>query len=181
MPIEGACLPTVANLLPNAPRPYRHGVHEGVDFYNGYSCVTIDRGTPVWAVKAGTVVRADWDYRPLTREELDALLARTASQGYTDAEALDRFRGRQVWIDHGDGLVTRYCHLDGIAPGVQVGALVEAGQLIAYVGNTGTPQEVLDPDTEFHLHLEIRVGDSYLGQGLSYDEMVATLQRAFSP
>ncbi|MCS7276384.1 MAG: M23 family metallopeptidase [Dehalococcoidia bacterium] len=180
MPIEGACLPTSPNLLPNAPRPYRAGVHEGIDFYDGFSCVRIGRGTPVLAAKAGVVVRADHDYRPLTPQELDELLRRSRSQGYTDEQALDRFRGRQVWIDHGGGVVTRYAHLDGVAPDIQMGTRVEAGQVIGYVGNSGTPEEVTAPGTEFHLHFEIRVGDSYLGKGLPYDELMDVLRNAFS-
>jgi murein DD-endopeptidase MepM/ murein hydrolase activator NlpD len=181
MPIEGACLPTAANLLPNAPRSYRAGIHEGIDFYDGLACARIGRGTPVRAAKAGVVVRADHDYRPLTPQELDELLRRSQSQGYTDEQALDRFRGRQVWIDHGGGVVTRYAHLDGVAPDIRVGMGVEAGRVIGYVGNSGTPQEVTAPDSEFHLHFEIRVGDSYLGKGLPYDELMAVLRRAFSP
>jgi len=180
MPIEGACLPELPTLWPGAPRPYRHGVHEGVDFYPGHSCVPIGRGTPVRAAARGVVVRADLDYVPLTAPELKELLARAAAQGYTDAEALDRFRGRQVWIDHGGGVVTRYAHLDAIAPAIRVGAWVEAGEVIGYVGNTGTPEEVAAPDSEFHLHFEIRVGDGYLGQGLPPEEAMALYRRAFS-
>jgi len=178
MPIAGACLPDLPSLWPGAPRPYRHGIHEGVDFYPGHSCVPIGRGTPVRAAAAGVVVRADHDYRPLTAEELSELLSRTAAQGYTDPQALDRFRGRQVWIDHGGGVVTRYAHLDAIAPGIEVGTPVEQGQVIGYVGNTGTPEEVTAPDTEFHLHFEIRVGDVYLGQGLPPAEAIAPYRRA---
>jgi murein DD-endopeptidase MepM/ murein hydrolase activator NlpD len=180
MPIEGACLPELPTLWPGAPRPYRNGVHEGVDFYPGYSCVPIGRGTPVRAAARGVVVRADLDYVPLTATELQELLARAAAQGYTDAEALDRFRGRQVWIDHGGGVTTRYAHLDAIAPAVRVGVWVEAGEVIGYVGNTGTPEEVTAPETEFHLHFEIRVGDGYLGQGLSPQEAMALYRRALS-
>jgi murein DD-endopeptidase MepM/ murein hydrolase activator NlpD len=39
-------------------------------------------------------------------------------QGYTDREALDQFGGRQVWIDHGGGVVTTYNHLGAITPGI---------------------------------------------------------------
>ncbi len=181
MPIEGACLPDLPSLWPGAPRAYRHGLHEGVDFYPGHACVPIGRGTPVRAAAAGVVVRADHHYLPLTREELSELLSRVAAQGYTDPQALDRFRGRQVWIDHGEGVVTRYAHLDAVDLGVQVGAWVERGQVIGYVGNTGTPEEVTAPDTEFHLHFEIRVGEGYLGQGLPPQEAIELYRRALGP
>ncbi|MBI1885364.1 MAG: M23 family metallopeptidase [Chloroflexi bacterium] len=180
-PIEGACIPTSDNLLPNAPRPYRAGVHEGVDFYDGLACASVFKDMPVLAAKAGLVIRADRDYVPLTAEEVDELLTRSQTQGYTDEEALDRFRGRQVWIEHGGGIVTRYAHLDGIAPGIKKNVWVAAGQVIGYVGNSGTPESVTDPNAEVHLHFEIRVADSYLGQGLPIDQVRALLDQAFSP
>jgi murein DD-endopeptidase MepM/ murein hydrolase activator NlpD len=58
---------------------------------------------------------------------------------------------------------------------------VAAEQVIGYVGNSGTPDGVTDPDVDIHLHFEIRVGDTYLGQGLAFDEMVAALEQAFRP
>jgi len=180
-PIEGACIPAEDDLLPNAPREYRFGVHEGVDFYPGRACATIERGMPVLAAKTGIVVRADVDYKDITQEEMDGLLSRSAQEGSTPPEVLDRLRGRQVWIDHGDGVVTRYCHLLSIEPGVAEGMAVEVGQVIARVGNSGTPEGVTDPNMENHLHFEIRVGDSFLGQGLSVAETRRLLEVAFSP
>ena len=180
-PIAGACLPDSDDLIPNAPRPYRYGVHEGIDFYDGAACVAIGEGTPVLAAKDGVIVRADWAFVEMTPEELDQLLTRSQSQGYTDAQALDRFRGRQVWIDHGGGVVTRYAHLGGIAPGVDVGTAVRAGQVVGYVGNSGTPEAVTAPTTEMHLHFEIWVSGSYLGAGLPADQVRALLGQAFSP
>lgn len=180
-PIEGACIPTSDNLIPNAPRPYRAGVHEGIDFYPGLACANIALDTPVLAAKDGQVIRADRDFVEMTPAELQELLDRSQSQGYTDPEALDRFRGRQVWIDHGGGVVTRYAHLDGIAPGIEVGTWVRAGQVVGYVGNSGTPEAVTDPDAglETHLHFEIWVGDSYLGEGLPPDQVRSLLEQAF--
>ena len=180
-PIEGACLPAEDELIPNAPREYRFGVHEGVDFYPGRACATIERGMPVLAAKTGIVVRADVDYKDVTQEEMDELLGRSAQQGFTDAPALDRLRGRQVWLDHGGGVVTRYCHLLSIEPGIVVDVAVAAGQVVGHVGNSGTPEGVSDPNLENHLHFEIRVGDSYLGQGLSPAETRLLWEGAFSP
>ncbi len=179
-PIEGVCLPANENLMPNAPRVYRAGIHEGVDFYPGLSCAAIGEGTPVLAVEAGEVVRADWGFEEMTAEELDELLTRSKTQGYTDAAALDRFRGRQVWIDHGGGIVTRYAHLGEIAPGVGEGMTVPVGQVVGYVGDSGTPEALTEPGTEMHLHFEIRVDESYLGKGLPPAQVRALLERAFS-
>lgn len=161
-PIAGGCLPKGSNLMPNAARNYRKGIHEGVDFYHSDNCTKIDRGTPVMAAKAGTVIRADVGYvRPTAAQNAAALKDPT-----TDA-SIDMFRGRQVWIDHGGGIVTRYCHLDGVARDITKGLAVTAGQLIAYVGETGTPSSYTNPGHEYHLHFDVRVGDSYLGKGMT--------------
>lgn len=165
MPVKGAHVPEWLDLVPGAARNYRSGVHEGVDFgYNSVG-VTVLVGTPVLAAGDGVVVRADLNHRELSRGEMEQLLARSAKQGYTSAADLDMLRGRQVWIDHGQGVVTRYAHLDRIAPGIKAGVSVTRGQLVAYVGRSGIPDE--GAGDEPHLHFEIRVGDTYLGQGLS--------------
>jgi murein DD-endopeptidase MepM/ murein hydrolase activator NlpD len=165
VPVEGACIPTDDNQMPNAPREYRNGVHEGVDFFTGFACVDVETGTPALASKAGRVIRADHIYKPLTDSELDDLLAKVEAQGFTDTATLDRFRGRQVWIDHGDGFVTRYSHLDGIPEDLLVGANVERGDLIGFIGDSGTPEAVTNPGFENHLHFELRIGSSFLGAG----------------
>jgi murein DD-endopeptidase MepM/ murein hydrolase activator NlpD len=179
-PIAGACLPSTDYQMPNAPREYRRGVHEGVDFYTGFACVPVPAGTPALAAKAGRVIRADHDYVGLTQAELADLLTRSQSQGYTDAEALNRFRGRQVWIDHGGGVVTRYCHLSAIPDDIQVGQAVEQGHVVGYVGDSGTPESVTAPGVEAHLHFELRVGSSYLGAGLPPDQVRALYEQVFS-
>ncbi len=165
-PIAGACLPADDRLLPGAPREYRRGVHEGVDFYGSYNCTAIGLDTEVLAAQGGTVVRADWAYQDLTGETLAELMERVEREGSSSPDATDIFRGRQVWIDHGEGIVTRYAHLNRIAQGVVVGAEVAQADLIAYVGESGTPASVTEPGTEVHLHFEVRVGDRYLGQEL---------------
>jgi murein DD-endopeptidase MepM/ murein hydrolase activator NlpD len=164
-PIPGACLPVEDTLMPGAPREYRNGIHEGVDFYDIDNCAIIGLDTEVLAAKPGTVVRADWDYVAITADEIAELEAEALENGSTN-EIEDVFRGRQVWIDHGGGVVTRYAHLNGIADGVEVGKRVNQGELIAYVGDSGTPESVTAPGTEMHLHFELRVGGSYLGAGL---------------
>ncbi len=180
-PIEGACLPESDLLMPGAPRTYRNGIHEGIDMYNVDSCTAISRGTEVLAAKAGTVIRADWDYRELTAETAAQLAEGIERTGDADAETLDILRGRQVWIDHGAGLVTRYAHLGGIADGIVVGESVEQGQAIAYVGESGTLDSIEAPGSELHLHFEIRVGEGYLGEGLGAADVRQLYRQVFSP
>jgi murein DD-endopeptidase MepM/ murein hydrolase activator NlpD len=153
LPIEGAAIPTDPSLLPNAPREFRAGWHEGIDF-------PARAGTPVHAVAAGTVVRVDRDFVDWDRATRDAALYDALQRGYTPAMTLDRIRGRQVWIDHGRGVVSRYAHLSAVAD-LAVGDVVEAGTIVGAVGSSGYPEG--GP----HLHLEIRVGTSYLGDRLA--------------
>lgn len=165
MPVKGAHVPEWLDLVPGAPREYRSGVHEGVDFGFDAVGVTVQAGTPVLAAGDGIVVRADVDYREPSPKEMEEILARSRALGNTTDVDLDKLRGRQVWIDHGEGVKTRYAHLDGLAPGIVPGVRVSRGQLIAYVGSSGIPGEGASPGP--HLHLEIRLGEGYLGQGLS--------------
>jgi len=164
-PIEGGDVPVDLELLPGAPRDYRAGIHEGIDF-------PAPIGTPVLAAASGTVTRVDVSFLDWTREQQDIALYEALQVGYTSAATLDRIRGRQVWIDHGKGLVTRYAHLSAVEPLV-VGQKIDAGALIGQVGSSGYPQG--GP----HLHFEVRVGDDFFGDGLSGDALVRAVSRLF--
>ena len=165
VPIEGADVPDDPALMPGAPRDYRAGIHEGVDF-------PAPSGTPVVAAAAGRVVRVDTSFLDWTGEQQDIALDEALTLGYTPAATLDRIRGRQVWIDHGKGVVTRYAHLAAVGP-LTVGQMVEAGTPIGAVGSSGYPQG--GP----HLHFEVRIGDDYYGDGLSGDALTRAVWRLF--
>jgi murein DD-endopeptidase MepM/ murein hydrolase activator NlpD len=165
VPIEGGDIPTDLELLPSAPRDYRAGIHEGTDF-------PAPDGTPVLAAAGGTVARVDVSFVDWSSEEQEAALDEALALGYTPAATLDRIRGRQVWIDHGKGVITRYAHLSAVEPLV-VGQKVEAGALIGKVGSSGFPQG--GP----HLHFEVRVGDDFYGDGLVGDDLVRAVSRLF--
>jgi murein DD-endopeptidase MepM/ murein hydrolase activator NlpD len=177
MPIEGATLTSRDFQMPGAPRHYRLGVHEGMDFYGHTVGVTVNRQTEVRAVADGIVIRALVDYQPLTAAQSEAWQDRCRSLGYTPEEVLDGYRGRQVWIDHGQGLVSRYAHLGSIAPGIAEGTRVSQGQIIATVGNSGTPGSVSSQTYDVHLHLELWIGDHYVGQFLRPIEAREWLER----
>jgi murein DD-endopeptidase MepM/ murein hydrolase activator NlpD len=166
LPIEGGDIPSDPELLPGAPRDYRGGIHEGIDF-------PAPTGTPVLAAASGIVARVDQSFLDWNREQQDIALSEALTLGYTPAATLDRIRGRQVWIDHGKGLITRYAHLSAVQPLV-VGQTVDAGALIGEVGSSGYPQG--GP----HLHFEVRVRDDFYGNGLSGDVLVRAVARLFS-
>ncbi len=175
MPVAGACFPEFAGQLPGAPRDYRNGIHEGVDFYPGWACAEIVLGTPVLAIGEGRVIRADWDYEDLTVE----LYWEMEARGFAGPDDLDTFRGRQVWVDHGDGVVARYAHLSGIAEGIAEGAPVSAGDVLGFIGESGTPGALRQPGSEIHLHFELRIGDGYLGEGEDAVRALALYRAAF--
>ena len=166
-PVEGIEPPTALELMPYADRPYRAGMHEGIDF-------PAPPGTPVRAAADGIVIRVDTSYTEWTREEQDRAIAEAFALGFTPQQTLDRLRGRQVWIDHGRGIVTRYAHLSAVAPLV-LGDRITAGTLIGQVGSSGYEQG--GP----HLHLEVRIGDHYFGEGLPDTVLIPAVARLFRP
>jgi peptidoglycan LD-endopeptidase LytH len=57
------------------------------------------------------------------------------------------------WTLRGDdGVVYRYMHLDGFAPGLVPATRVTEGQLVGFVGSTGN-----DSNDNVHLHFEVRI------------------------
>lgn len=91
--------------------------------------IPMPSGTPIVATRDGVVKRAD-----------------SVLRGY----------GRLVIIDHGNGVETRYAHCSAFA--IKAGDIVKAGQIIAYVGNSGN-------STANHLHFEVLIN------GLAYNPM----------
>jgi murein DD-endopeptidase MepM/ murein hydrolase activator NlpD len=100
------------------------------------------------------IVRIDSAYVEWSETERAAALATAMREGGASGDVLDRIRGRQVWIDHGDAIVTRYAHLSRVAD-LRVGDAVVAGDVIGYVGASGLPEG--GP----HLHFEIRLNGAY--------------------
>ena len=97
------------------------------------------------------------------------------ADGVVDTVGTSRRSGRYLKIDHGEGWTSVYIHLnndnlgtdDGkadwsltIAPGVEEGSEVKAGQLIGWVGDSGNA-EWTGPHTHFELRHSGRAVNPY--------------------
>jgi peptidoglycan hydrolase-like protein with peptidoglycan-binding domain len=82
-------------------------------------------------------------------QELYAVVTGRITQIYVDAPG--SLAGNGLKIATADGTYFFYAHLKSLAPGIQVGTQVTAGQLVGWVGKTGNAGIP-------HLHLEIHPG-----------------------
>jgi len=106
--------------------------HDGVD-------LGAERGTPIRAASAGTVVRVRCDISP--------------SAHGCDQDGGTSFDGCGWYVDirHALDIYTRYCHMVSV-PIVRVGQFVAAGQFLGRVGSSGHSSGP-------HLHFEVHLGD----------------------
>lgn len=98
----------------------RHPVYRRWKMHSGTDFAA-PRGTPIYAAASGVVTIARW---------------------YGGA-------GRYVQIDHQNSYNSGYMHMTRFAKGMKKGRKVKKGQIIGYVGSTGTA-------TGNHLHFEVR-------------------------
>jgi murein DD-endopeptidase MepM/ murein hydrolase activator NlpD len=90
------------------------------------------------------------------------------------------FGGRQVWIDHGNGIMTSYNHLSYIPEIIKEGARVKKGDVIGGVGNSGLMGEAKKNDEGIHLHLEIWIDGEFAGKDMNPKQSRKFLEMFFS-
>jgi murein DD-endopeptidase MepM/ murein hydrolase activator NlpD len=171
-PVAGTNLQVRDLQMPGAPRHYRLGVHEGVDFY-------WSRGTPVRAAADGVVVRATLDYERPSELQFQKMRDEVLALGVSGPDQLDFYRGMQIWVQHPDGTVAHYAHLESIDEAVVEGTAVTAGQIIGTIGNTGSPASINSDTEDAHLHFELWQDGHYIGQYLRPVEIRELMQQLF--
>jgi len=124
-------------LMPEQSSRHFGALREGIDrpeCGEGHCGVDLDgpRGRPIVAVAAGVVVRI----------ELSEL-------------GLDGRSGRYVRIEHDDGTLTAYMHMDDVAA-LRVGDRVTAGQYVGTLGATAVFSSV--PHLHFSLEIPLHAG-----------------------
>lgn len=180
LPIDGVALPRHPGVWPGARRLYRWGIHQGVDFFaDAATTGRVVMGTPVRAADAGKVVRSDVNFRDMDYPTYSRVIRQCRESHMTSDRNEDLLRGCQVWIDHGHGLVTRYAHLNGVASGIKAGRYVNRGDIIGYVGVSGTGQNLPGVAKHPHLHFEIWLDGHYLGWGLTQSETLGVFEDIF--
>ena len=91
-------------------------------FHKGVDISGTGRGSPIYAANNGVVTKAEYN----------------------------SYNGNYIYIDHNNGYLSEYAHMDSL--NVKVGQVVEAGQIIGTMGDTGF-------STGVHLHFGIWSGN----------------------
>lgn len=168
------------DLMPNAPRAYRFGIHQGVDF----RCFTL--GHDAVAALDGRVVLAVGNYQDPDSDDRDELLEIAGDLQATPPFTLLTLYGNFVVIDHGvfpflGHVVTVYAHLHEVDPDIRVGQTIRAGARVGEIGNRGTHAAANgDFYEDPHLHWELHIDNLYLGAGLSPQETREVYTTLFS-
>jgi murein DD-endopeptidase MepM/ murein hydrolase activator NlpD len=180
MPLKGGNLPRHPGVWPGARRLYRYGVHKGTDFFNDPGNGTkVSMDTPVFAAGSGKVTRSDTDFVDMDAATYNAVIDSCRRAHVCSENNENKLRGCQVWIDHGNGLITKYAHLDRVKPGLKSGMHVQKGDLIGFVGVSGTGENLPGRAKYPHLHFEVWLDGNYLGWGLTPAETIGLYQDVF--
>jgi murein DD-endopeptidase MepM/ murein hydrolase activator NlpD len=93
--------------------------------------ISAEKGTPVLSATEGTVEAIGWTF----------------------------YSGDRVGVRGTDGNYYFYAHLSAFAPGIAIGARVEAGTVLGLVGNTGYGDPGHEDEFPPHLHFGIQAAD----------------------
>ena len=180
IPLQGAHVPDNDNNLPSAPRDYRKGVSQGFVFTGVDAGIPISYGMPVLAASDGEIVRLDVNFKEMTQPEYNKLLE-GIKNGASDND-LSKLRGRQIWIKHSDGTITRYCHLSKINESISFAASIKRGQVIGLVGNSGTIEGVRGSRGNARLLFEVWSSDGhFFGENLKPAEVRLNATKLLKP
>ena len=119
--------PTVSPYIVTSEFKYRWGrLHAGLDISGcGF-------GSPIYSIGPGTVI---------------SVTTGCPGQGYLGSGCGGGY-GNAVFIDHGNGMVVKYAHLNSV--NASVGQTVGRGTYVGTMGNSGSSSGT-------HLHFEVRV------------------------
>ena len=123
--------PTISKYKVTSKFGYRWGrLHAGIDISgSGF-------GSPIFSIGSGTVIK---------------ITSGCADNGYYGNSCGGQL-GNAVYVQYSGGVMVKYAHLRSNIP-VYVGQTVSKGQVIGYMGNSGS-------STGTHLHFEVRVNGS---------------------
>lgn len=124
----------------------KHPVHGYSKMHKGIDFAA-PRGTPIYAAADGAIE-----------------FIKRSGAGY----------GRHIKIKHNSTYATLYAHMDHFAKGIKQGTSVKAGQVIGYVGCTGT-------STGNHLHYEVHRNGKQINPANSDFSSMKTVTKKIDP
>jgi peptidoglycan LD-endopeptidase LytH len=136
-PIAGATFSLHREHMPGPGETPNSAGTAAFRFLDGYAGRLLGAGEPVVTVAEGEILRIDQAYENQDPEELAFLAGMADKPGLLGGYAVDRLRGRQVWVRHPSGHVSIYSHLSEVHPELRPGDPVEQGQVIGRLGNSG--------------------------------------------
>ena len=143
------CPPAVKLLFPAASNPMLHGVSAAA--YIGPAPASAVKGSGNFSWPAsGSITQEFWNgHRAIDIGSWTGAPVKAADSGYvvTAGGGWNGGYGNHIIVDHGNGFVTLYAHLNSIF--VRPGENVVRGQQLGTLGNTGN-------STGPHLHFEIQ-------------------------
>ena len=122
--------------------------HDGTAHQNAADARVRDIVRRASAHRDRSLIHIRADLQPAQRTDNEAV--QVAAGGKVTIAGWLRGYGKVVYVDHGNGLSTRYGHLSQI--NVTLGQTVTRGQVIGLVGSTGR-------STGPHLHYEVRINN----------------------